>query len=63
MTYSKKVEFSFHFLGKIRLFQFSIFSKFQNLDFQGKKPENIGENPAEKDEYSFLCQNSETFIF
>ena len=37
MTYSKKVEFSFHFLGKIRLFQFSIFSKFQNLDFQGKK--------------------------
>ena len=37
MTFSKNVEFSFHFFGKIRLFQFSILSKFQNLDFQ-KKP-------------------------
>ena len=49
-------------MGKIRLFQFSILSKFQNLDFQGKKNENIGENPAERDEHSFFCQNSETLI-
>ena len=51
------------FWVKIRFFQFSILSKFQNLDFQGKKKENIGENPAERDEHSFLCQNSEIFIF
>ena len=37
MTLSKNVEVSFHFFGKIRLFKFSILSKFQNLDFEGKK--------------------------
>ena len=59
MTY----EFSYHFLGKINLFQFSILSKFQNLDFQGKKNENLGEIPAEREEHHFLCENSEILIF
>ena len=41
MTWSKTFQFSYHFLGKINLFQFSIFSKFQNLDIQGKKPKML----------------------
>ena len=43
------------FCVKSNLFQFSMLSTFQNLDFQGKK-ENLGESPAVREEHLFSAK-------
>ena len=51
------------FLVKSDFSNFQYCQNFKTWIFKGKKKKNIGENPAERDEHSFLCQNSEIFIF
>ena len=51
---SQNFEFFNFFLVKSILFQFSILLTFQNLDFQGKKNENLGESSAKWEEHTFV---------
>ena len=63
MTWSKKFEFSYHFLGKIKSFPIFNIVNILKLSFSRKKNENLGESLAEREKHPFLCQKSETLIF
>ena len=60
---SKKFQFSYHFLGKIKSFPIFNIVKILKLGFSTKKKKNLGESPAESEENPFLRQNSDIFIF
>ena len=63
MTWSKKFEFSYHFLGKIKSFPIFNIVNIPKLSFSRKKNENLAESLAEREKHPFLCQKSETLIF